>query len=277
MSPVQKALWLVESHLREPLTLEEIAGHVGVSTFYLTRAFAAVTGLPLMRYVRARRLSEGARLLAAGAPDILSVALDTGYGSHEAFTRAFHDYFGLTPEQFRARGGSTLAALMEPINMDMTPMTDLPAPRFETMKALLLAGISGRYNVQATGAISAQWVRFVPHLGHIRGQTGPITYGASYNFDNEGNFDYLSSVEVSDFSDLPEGFATLRVPAHKYAVFHQRGHISTIGGTCAAIWSTWLPTSGYEAADGPMLERYGPEFDGLSGNGGFEIWVPLKP
>jgi AraC-like DNA-binding protein len=53
--------------------------------------------------MRGRRLSEAARVLANGGPDILSVALDFGYGSHEAFTRAFRDQFGLTPESVRAQ------------------------------------------------------------------------------------------------------------------------------------------------------------------------------
>ena len=104
MDPVQKALWFVESHSREPITLEDIARACKVSPFHLTRAFAASMGLSLMRYVRARRLSEAARQLAEGADDILGIALDVGYGSHEAFTRAFRDHFLLTPEQVRAPG-----------------------------------------------------------------------------------------------------------------------------------------------------------------------------
>ena len=50
-----------------------------------------------MRYVRARRLTRRTHA-GANAPDILQVALDAGYGSHEAFTRAFRDCFGITPE-----------------------------------------------------------------------------------------------------------------------------------------------------------------------------------
>ena len=51
-----------------------------------------------MRYMRGRRLSEAARVLANGGADILTVALDFGYGSHEAFTRAFRrSQFGVNP------------------------------------------------------------------------------------------------------------------------------------------------------------------------------------
>ena len=102
MNPVGKALWYVESHFAGEISLDEVAAAGGVSRYYLARAFAEATGFPVMQYVRARRLSEAARALAAGAPDILSVALATGYGSHEAFTRAFRDRFGVTPERIRA-------------------------------------------------------------------------------------------------------------------------------------------------------------------------------
>ena len=85
MNPAQKALWYIESHFASALTLDEIADVACVSRFHLVRAFAAATGFSVMRYVRARRLSEAARALAAGAPDILHVALDpaTGNGGFE--------------------------------------------------------------------------------------------------------------------------------------------------------------------------------------------------
>src|ERR1043166_350169 len=134
MNPVQKALWFVESHRREPIALEEVATHSGVSPYHLTRAFDAVTGHSLMRYVRARRLSEAARQLCNGAPDILTVALDAGYGSHEVFSPAFRDQFGLTPEQVRGQGQRSDLLLMEPIVMYSTPLPQLAPPRFETIK-----------------------------------------------------------------------------------------------------------------------------------------------
>ena len=109
MNPIDKALWYIESRFNSELSLEEVANAAGVSRFHMTRAFGLATGLSLMRYVRGRRLTEAARSLAKGAPDILGVALDWGYGSHEAFTRAFRDQFGVTPESVRdARSIDTL-------------------------------------------------------------------------------------------------------------------------------------------------------------------------
>src|SRR4030081_2114334 len=125
MNPAHKALWYIESHLADALTLDEIAGVAGISRFHMVRAFAAATGFSVMRYVRARRLSEAARALADGAPDILSLALDADYGSHEAFTRAFRDHFGITPEAVRATTCLNKLRLQEPIMMDSTVLDDL--------------------------------------------------------------------------------------------------------------------------------------------------------
>src|SRR6201987_4086139 len=123
MNPAQKALWYIESHLARPLTLDEISNVAGVSRFHMVRAFAAATGFSVIRYVRARRLAEAARALAPGAPDILDVALDADYGSHEAFTRAFRDHFGVTPEAVRSSACLDNLRLQEPILMNST-LTD---------------------------------------------------------------------------------------------------------------------------------------------------------
>src|ERR1700726_3641258 len=138
MNPAQRALWFIESHLGEELTLDEIADVAGISRFHMVRAFAAATGFSVMRYVRARRLSEAARALANGAPDILNVALDADYGSHEAFTRAFPDHFGLTPETVRSLKCIDDIKLQEPIQMDSSFIGNLAPPRFEVSKPLLV-------------------------------------------------------------------------------------------------------------------------------------------
>ncbi|MFM0341374.1 AraC family transcriptional regulator [Paraburkholderia fungorum] len=276
MNPVGKALWFIESHFARELTLDDIADCGCVSRFHLARAFEAATGFSVMRYVRARRLSEAARRLADGAPDILTVAIDAGYGSHEAFTRAFREQFGLTPEALRARGQLDNLALMEPIKMDETLLTHLEPPRFEEGTAFLVAGLSERYTSETCAAIPSQWQRFGDYFGKVPGQLGNVAYGVCYNADDAGNIDYLCGVEVSDFSALPAELSRLRIAPQRYAVFSHREHISTIRRTWNTIWNRWLPASGHLPADAPNFERYDEKFDPVSGMGGLEIWLPLR-
>ncbi|RWB54830.1 AraC family transcriptional regulator [Mesorhizobium sp.] len=276
MNPTEKALWFVESHLPDAISLDDVAASSGVSRFHVTRAFGAATGRSVMGYMRARRLSEAARQLAGGARDILAVALDAGYGSHEAFTRAFREQFGTTPELVRAQASTQTLDLVEPILMDSSLLTTLESPRFETSRPFLIAGLGERYSCETSAGIPMQWQRFGPYIGNIPGEIGDVAYGVCVNGDDAGNFDYVAGVEVSDFSDLPKEFYRVRVPAQKYAVFAHREHISTIRRTVNTIWNKWLPASGHEIADSPEFERYGPEFDPDTGNGGLEIWVPVK-
>jgi len=276
MNPAQKALWFIENHLGDPLTLDEIADIAGVSRFHLVRAFTAATGLPVMRYVRARRLSEAARALAKGAPDILNLALEADYGSHEAFTRAFRDHFGVTPEAVRDAKCFGTLRLQEPIMMDSTARDDLQPPRFETCKPLLIAGLGERYSWESGAAIPGQWQRFHQSVADIPDRLGQVAYGVCCNGDDSGNFDYVAGVEVSDFSRLPLEFQRVRIPEQKYAVFTHGEHISTIRRTIGTIWTHWLPASGLKAADAPSFERYDQQFDSVTGNGGLEIWVPVK-
>jgi len=148
--------------------------------------------------------------------------------------------------------------------------------RFENAGPMLIAGLGQRYTGESSKNIPLLWQRFGPHIGNMAHQVGKIAYGVCYDADDNGNFDYLCGVQVSDFAALPEEFTRLRLTAQRYAVFAHRDHISTLRSTVKSIWGKWLPESKYQAAEAPNFERYGPEFDARTGNGGLEIWIPLK-
>ena len=113
----------------------------------------------------------------------------------------------------------------------------------------------------------------------MRFRTGSacFSYGVCCNSDDFGNFDYIAGVEVSDFSDLPREFARVRIPEQRYAVFTDDQSISTDPPHRQHdLESHWLPVSGFWAADAPNFERYDEKFDPLTGNGGLEIWIPVR-
>jgi AraC family transcriptional regulator len=100
MSIVKNAVWYVEANKSRDIALSDIARSCGVTPFHLARVFRGQTGLSVIAYLRARRLSEAAVELARGDVGILTVALNAQYGSHEAFSRAFAEHSGLPPNQF---------------------------------------------------------------------------------------------------------------------------------------------------------------------------------
>ena len=276
MDPIGKALWLIETDLEGSLDLQDIADACGLSRFGMARAFVVATGWPVMRYAKARRLSRSARQLAEGARDILGLALEAGYGSHEAFTRAFREQFGITPEALRASGQLDGIELREAMRMQPTTTYPLAEPRFEHGEELLIAGLGGRFTIDKSQGISSLWQGFVPYIGKVPGQLGWETFGLFCNPDEDGSFEYIAGVQVSRVDELPPGFTHQRLPARRYAVFRHTGHISNIHETFAAIFQRWLPASSMQAADAPEFERYSADFDPMAGTGHVDIWVPLR-
>jgi AraC family transcriptional regulator len=235
----------------------DLAHACGVSQFHLAHAFGEATGLSVMQYVRGRRLTEAAQSLASGnAPDILNLALDAGYGSHEAFSRAFRAQFGATPEMVRKSKTVENLAMIRPMKVPEKTGFTLESPRFVSSPAMLVAGLAERHSFGATQGIPGQWQRFMKHYAEIPDKVQPIPLGVSTNMDDDGNFEYMTAVEVSKVSDLPKGLGQFRIPAQHYAVFRHSGHVSRLGETYSAIWNDWLPAHSRKAADGPNLERH---------------------
>jgi AraC family transcriptional regulator len=270
-------LWAIERNLDRPLTLAELAAACGVSHFHLAHAFGRATGYSVMHYVRARRLTEAARALAAGdAPDILRLALDCGYGSHEAFSRAFRAQFGTTPEAVRRTGNAKNLTMIKAVKLSEKTDVALPPPRFVSGDAMLVVGLAERHCFGATQGIPGQWQRFMQLYGDIPDKVQPIPLGISANMDDDGNFEYMAAVQVSKSSGLPKGLQQWRIPAQHYAVFRHEAHVSTIGQSYSAIFNTWLPANGRRLANGPTIERHLETFDPRTGLGGVDIWIPLE-
>jgi AraC family transcriptional regulator len=279
MQSVGKALWYIESHFAGPVTLDDVAEISGLSRFHLSRTFAAVVGQPVVAYMRGRRLTEAARQLVDGAPDILQVALAAGYGSHEAFTRAFRDQFGLTPDDARSRRSLAGLQLVEPIRMPDKPAAAVAPDRFIKTGTMLFAGVRKYFRFDDRGGIPNIWQAFGPTIGTMPGEVQGKAYGlnlAPPDVNDENGFDYFAAVQVKSLDELPEGLSGVRIAAREWAAFRHPGHVSTIGATCGAA-GEWLAGSGRATKSGPMqmIEYYPPEFDARTGMGGCEVWVPV--
>lgn len=279
MSAVAKTIWIIESRFGVPLSLDEMAAHAGVSRYHLSRIFPRATGYSISGYLRGRRLSEAAKALAGGAPDILSVALDAGYGSHEAFTRAFRDQFEMTPDAVRRRRTLDDLPLVQPLRIDNEVTVKLSEPRIELRPAMRIAGLMARHEMTPATTIPAQWSQFDPYVGNVPGEVPGATYGLCGEFFPETDeFDYMSGIEVSETAELPREFRVAMVPAQRYARLAHSGHITTIRSTIGTIFDEWLPGSGYRQKRAPwsFVEYYGPDFNGRTGLGTVEIWIALE-
>ena len=267
-----RALWLIENRLTETLTLAGLADELEVTAYHLARAFQATFGQPLMQYVRRRRLALAAQQLRSSRERIIDIAIAAGYGSQEAFARAFRGEFAQSPQSYRSAADGAANPGQEALTMTDSTALELPAPRRERCGPLRLIGLTQHYAQGDVAGIPAQWQRFV--------QTYPlpanaVTYGVCYNNEADGSMDYLCGVVAPSDTRGESNFDGLTVPEQTYAVFHHGGHISDMRAVWQAIWNGALQAAGLEATAGPEFERYGPEFDPVTGAGGYEIWIPV--
>ena len=84
------------------MTLSALAEKFGYSEFHLSRKFREVSGMSFRDYLRCRRLAFALKDVRDTEKGLLEIAMDYGFSSNEAFTRAFREAYGVTPSRYRA-------------------------------------------------------------------------------------------------------------------------------------------------------------------------------
>lgn len=275
MTLIDRAVWQIEMRLHQPLSLTELSKLCAVSPFHLSRSFRSATGFSPMTYVRARRLSAAAEALATGEEDILAIALAAQYGSHEAFTRAFADYFGLLPRSVRAARSAHSLVLMEPFKMKKSLLVDVAAAEIKERDAFRVVGLSTHCTFEDTSAIPSLWQRFNERENDVPCAVGGAAYGVCCDADEAGRFRYVAGVESTAVADVPPGMDSVSMPAGRYAVFTHSGHVADLPKTFYTIWNKVLPDAGFEPKKAPDFELYDGRFDPSTGRGAVEIWIPI--
>lgn len=145
----------------EALTLRNLAKSIGYSEYYVSRQFRNISGMQLRDYLRGRRLAFALKDVRDTKEGILEIALRYGFSSHEAFTRAFKEAYGVTPSEYRTN--------------------PVPVVLRTTIKPFdcYLLGIGGTGMAQSTENIKIYFVTIPAHkFLHIR------------NYESIGYFDF---------------------------------------------------------------------------------------
>lgn len=87
----------------EEITLKRISDSLGYSEFYVSRKFREISGMQFRDYLRYRKLAFALKDVRDTDKSLLDIALDYGFSSHEAFTRAFKEAYGITPSEYRQK------------------------------------------------------------------------------------------------------------------------------------------------------------------------------
>src|SRR4051812_48035732 len=210
--PLDLVLTHIERHLFDGLSVAVLADAAGLSPFHFSRVFTARTGESVMAYVRRRRMLHAAARLGRNPgvadkiapPALMALALDCGFESQEAFTRAFAQVFGVTPGRYKRDPARYQASAMEramnqtTINQNRAEKPNVTLLDGVTHKdAFVVAGLSERISKDNMLAIPALWPKLMRHIP-FDGQKGQVCYGLCYGSDTtDGSFNYMAAAEIA--------------------------------------------------------------------------------
>jgi AraC family transcriptional regulator len=275
----------VDAHLSGDLDIGAFAAGAGTTEYHLRRMFSTLTGMPLSEYVRRRRMTVAAADLT-GADDLLSIAVRYGYGSTEAFGRAFRAVHGVGPTDVRRDGGPLRSQPQIRFHLTVEGNTPMDT-RIVDRPAFRLIGHAARVPLQHNGVnphIQAH-IAALPVGEHDRLKrlsntepAGLLQVSADVDPDySEGvPLTYLHGVAVDMDTPLPDDLDVLDVDGGTWAVFRAEGDYPA---TLQAIWATtateWFPSNPWSQRPGPsivsVLER-SPDFRTAT----CELWLPVE-
>lgn len=264
---IAKSLNYVEDHLKDKISLEEIARNVGVSKYHLHRLFKSLTGETIINYATCRKLASSVNELLKTDLRVIDIAHEYGFEYEQSYIRAFQKEFRSTPLKIRNSGQSV--PLKEPLNLnEILSVEDaiIYRPFFVIKPAFKLAGIRHEIPLGSDYQIPNRVGRefFYQHKPRIKNIVNPDVYFGYVNWGREqssGYTIYVPSVQVKDKRDIPEEMTVISIPTHKYVVFRFVGffhadqvNVRHFAHLLEYMYTKWITKAGYEIADSFHLE-----------------------
>lgn len=275
----------VDDHLTEEIDVARLAGRLGTTEYHLRRMFSALAGMPLSEYIRRRRMTVAASEIL-GEGDLLGVAVRYGYGSTEAFGRAFRSVHGASPADVRRDGGPLRSqshlrfrlTVEGSIPMD-TRITDRPAFRLvghATRVPLIHEGVNPHIQAHIASLPPAEHAR-LKQLGDTE-PVGLLQVSADVDPDyTEGSeLTYLHGVAVADTTQTADDLDVIEVPAGAWAVFRTEGEYpAALQEAWAATATDWFPSNPWQLRPGPSIVAVLDRADDFS-TATCELWLPVE-
>lgn len=278
---ISKAINYIEDHIKEELTIEDIAKQALISPYYFQKGFSMLCGFTVGEYIRKRRLTLAGSELVSTNQKIIDIAFDYGYDSPDSFAKAFIRFHGATPIAVR-KGEATIKSFA-PLEIKLILTGGYTMDYKIVHKAeFTVVGISATFKYDNAGSeIPKFWAEFAQS-----GKNSWINsmYGISIDKNMGSNeFEYFIADQYNPLKEIPAGFVTQVIPEYTWAVFVCKGALAdtnVLQDIHQKIFSQWLPQNkDYEVAAGYHVEYYANPADYEKGiedeNYYSEIWIPV--
>ncbi|MEU1487392.1 AraC family transcriptional regulator [Streptomyces sp. NPDC005752] len=280
---LNQAMEHIESHLDQPLDVAGLARVAMTSEYHFRRMFSALAGLPLSEYVRRRRLTVAGAEVLAGERTLLDIATRYGYGSGEAFARAFRAVHGVGPGEAR-RTGAALHSQQRMSFRLVVEGTSTMRYRIVDKADFRVVGRKARVPLVHEGAnpAIADFIRSIGpdvmrSITALADQEPAGIVGVSDQLDPsraEGTeLDYYHGVVTG--AEVPEDMDALHVPAGRWAVFENSGPFpQSLQYLWRDVFTQWFPSNPYESRPGPEILSVRLSEEGTQADA--ELWIPVE-
>lgn len=283
MQEWNRAIELIEADLTATVDITALARTAMTSDYHFRRMFSSLSGIPVSEYIRRRRLTVATAEIVAGHP-VLEVAFKYGYGSAEAFTRAFKAMHGLTPSQARLPGAVLRSQPQLRFHLRIEGNINMKH-RIVEKDAFSLAGFNTRVPLVHEGPNLAiqEFERGLESSAKNRlaelsdtDPAGPLSITGNIDAQrSEGSaVDYWHAVATT--RQVPDEFESIAVPAGLWVVFETEGKFpESLQHLWADAATEWFPANPYRWAPGPEMLSVQPAPTGVEGRG--QLWLPIEP
>ena len=262
-SPLERAVEYIEAHLNENIGLGDVSKAAGYSYYHMTRLFSCALGESVGQYIHRRRLYTAAEKLIYTDLRVIDIALDCGFQSSEAFSRAFKAAFGSSPASYRKAGLDLVVSAKKgllPEDVHHIANNVSHVPEILMLDETEIAGIRGTTSL-SNNRLPELWARFLKIQESHFNMQGPgygvcETQNTVYTKDGDVSFSVLVGSPVTGWDALPQMLVRKTIGGGKYAVFTHRGSFANLFKTYQYIFGTWLPTSKAQLDNREDFELY---------------------
>lgn len=279
---VYKSFNIIEDNLKE-VTASSLSKEFGFSNYYFSQIFKAVTGNSLKEYILKRRISDSCKEIVKKKRNILDIALEYGFSTHETYSRAFQKVIGINPSKLRQKGDISRCDLTLPLTKEIIEISRYNSkqnPEVVIRDKFYLAGIPFYYDVNQINDLSKPWNNLISNIDLLKNRIKPEKYyQMQYWLDNQEVefFYFFIALEVEDDLDLPMPFTIKEIPKQKYLKFLHKGKAADVGRTYDYIYNSYLPETEYKLPYTYNFEFYGPQStDPYDENSISEIYIPIE-
>lgn len=276
---ISRSIEYIEDNLTNDITIEDIANHLYISSFYFQKGFSMLCGYSISEYIRSRKLSLAGYELLHTNNKIIDIALKYGYDSPDSFTKAFTRFHGSTPTEVRKSGKIKEFAPLK-INLMLEGGYTMEY-KIEEKEAFKVVGLKDRFKYEtASQDIPKIWKKFF-----VKNVCNRIKPKYAVNIDTSMGhdlFDYVIGDDYHPELKVPKGLEVIEIPEFTWVIFSCIGPASVkMQETNERIFKEWLPNSNdYEIAAGYNIEMYSDPKDykkGIDDEKYYsEIWIPIK-